>query len=134
MEFNTNQKRANEEDGVGWGFKEEGVLREYYRDETGHFIDAWAYGMLESDFRNQEAESKLDRQVDTDELVCFIGEILRWDSLDRASKMADVPTWDSLSHVTLMVALEEEFKIKLRPYQIAECTSVEAINNIICSK
>ena len=116
------------------GFQEEGVLREYYRNEAGDFIDAWIYGMVKSDFHKQEAVSKVELSVDTDELVCFIGETLQCNTLVLGSKMADIPTWDSLNHVTLMLALEEKFKIKFSPLQIAKCTSVESIYDTICAK
>jgi acyl carrier protein len=33
--------------------------------------------------------------------------------LTREMTAADVPAWDSLSHIVLMVAIEEEFRIRL---------------------
>ncbi|MBH65580.1 MAG: hypothetical protein CL784_03585 [Chloroflexi bacterium] len=116
------------------GFQSEGVLREYYRDEKGHFIDAWLYGMLKTDFYNQQPEKKNVHQVDEDDLIRFIGDILHYDTLDRNSTIADIPTWDSLNHVTLMVALEEKYRIKLSPLEIAKCTSVCSIYSTISSK
>lgn len=33
--------------------------------------------------------------------------------LTRETTAADVPAWDSLSHIVLMVAIEEEFRVRL---------------------
>lgn len=43
------------------------------------------------------------------------------------TKREDVPEWDSLSHLSLILELEEEFHLGLTPEEIENMKSVEAI-------
>lgn len=45
--------------------------------------------------------------------------------------MADVPTWDSLSHIELVVTLEQVYGVTLSGDDIAEMTSVAAIRRVL---
>lgn len=45
--------------------------------------------------------------------------------------MKQVPEWDSLKHMELIVALEKHYKIELTGDEIAEMVSVEAIYNTL---
>jgi acyl carrier protein len=54
--------------------------------------------------------------------------------LDRVHpdlKPGDVKRWDSVGHVTLVVAIEEEFAIQLEAEEIMEFTSFQAIASAI---
>jgi len=46
-------------------------------------------------------------------------------------EMKDVESWDSLSHMNLIVLIEEEFKIELSGDDIAEMVTFDAIRNIL---
>tara|TARA_Y100001968_G_C19014068_1_gene551978 strand:+ start:175 stop:408 length:234 start_codon:yes stop_codon:yes gene_type:complete len=48
--------------------------------------------------------------------------------------MNDIPGWDSLTHMDLIAAIEEEFAIELDGDEIAEMTSIENVRKIIVSK
>jgi acyl carrier protein len=55
-------------------------------------------------------------------------------SLDQAEQnltMQDVNDWDSLSHMNLIVAIEDEFQIQLTGDEIAEMISLEKIREIV---
>lgn len=55
-------------------------------------------------------------------------------SIEEAAKnlgMNDVNNWDSLSHMNLIVSIEEEFKIELSGDEIAEMISFDQIREII---
>lgn len=55
-------------------------------------------------------------------------------SLDDAAKnltMDDVSNWDSLTHMNLIVAIEDELGIELSGDDIAEMTTFEAIRTIL---
>lgn len=55
-------------------------------------------------------------------------------SLEETSKnygMKDVNNWDSLSHMNLIVAIEDEFKIQLTGDEIAEMTTFDKIREIL---
>ncbi len=45
--------------------------------------------------------------------------------------MADVATWDSLSHMTLIVAIEDKFSIQLSGDDIADMISFDAIRKTV---
>src|SRR5205814_7267183 len=44
-----------------------------------------------------------------------------------ALAMGSVPTWDSLGHMRLIAAVEDEFNVRLPAFAISEVTSVEAM-------
>lgn len=48
--------------------------------------------------------------------------------------MADVPAWDSLAHMELIVSLEEHFGIVLTPDEIVAMTSVAGIKQVLNNK
>jgi acyl carrier protein len=55
-------------------------------------------------------------------------------SLEETSKnygMKDVNNWDSLSHMNLIVAIEDEFNIQLTGDEIAEMTTFDKIREIV---
>jgi acyl carrier protein len=55
-------------------------------------------------------------------------------SIEETSKnygMKDINNWDSLSHMNLIVAIEDEFKIQLTGDEIAEMTTFDKIREIL---
>ena len=55
-------------------------------------------------------------------------------SADEAAKdlaMKDVARWDSLTHMDLITAVEDEFKIQLTGDEIAEMTTFSSIRTIV---
>lgn len=55
-------------------------------------------------------------------------------SMEETSKnygMKDIKNWDSLSHMNLIVAIEDEFKIQLTGDEIAEMTTFDKIREIV---
>jgi acyl carrier protein len=55
-------------------------------------------------------------------------------SLTRETTAADVEGWDSLTHISLIVAIEEEFKIRFDLYEVAPLKNVGEIIDLIHSK
>jgi acyl carrier protein len=49
------------------------------------------------------------------------------DKIHEHTAQADVPSWDSLGHINLMVAIENTFDIVLEAEDFADLTSVPAI-------
>lgn len=47
------------------------------------------------------------------------------------TKREDVPEWDSLSHLSLILELEEEFHLGLTPEEIENMKSVDEILKVI---
>lgn len=55
-------------------------------------------------------------------------------SLEETSKnfgMKDINNWDSLSHMNLIVTIEDEFNIQLTGDEIAEMTTFDKIREIV---
>ena len=48
-------------------------------------------------------------------------------SIGPTTRAADVPTWDSLGHVNLMMSIEQTFDIQLEVEDFPKLTSVPAI-------
>lgn len=49
------------------------------------------------------------------------------DTIRTTTRQADLPKWDSLAHINLMVALESTFDLMLEVEDFAKLTSVPAI-------
>ena len=53
----------------------------------------------------------------------------------KNASMNSISTWDSLSHIELMMTIEEEFNIpKITPDEIVSMTSTESIKQILRNK
>jgi acyl carrier protein len=70
------------------------------------------------------------------ELRRIIGTVMAvpTDSIEAHTVPNDVPAWDSLSHLTLVIALEEELGIRFSTAEIGGMTSVGAICAIVGRK
>jgi acyl carrier protein len=67
---------------------------------------------------------KVFRKVlDNDELV-----------LQRETTAADVEDWDSLNHISLIVAVEREFRVKLTTGEIAGLRNVGDLADVVARK
>ena len=71
--------------------------------------------------------------TDSDRITALVASVLRIppsdvvDSLD----MEDTSTWDSLSHMQLIAALEDEFHIELTADEIVSMRSVAQIKDLL---
>ena len=69
----------------------------------------------------------------TEKLLELVGEVLGIDpsELDMTRTMDDVDAWDSLNHLKLVTAVEEEYSIRLEMDEIESITSLEALREAI---
>jgi acyl carrier protein len=74
-----------------------------------------------------------DKDFGMDDLAQNLAPIfrLRSEEITDTLTMADVPTWDSLSHIELVVTLEQVYGVTLSGDDIAEMTSVAAIRRVL---
>lgn len=74
--------------------------------------------------------------MDDNRVDRVIGEALKIDgSLVRDDlSYGDVPEWDSLNHVDLMLRLEEDFGVEIGEDEMLELTSVRAIRAFVESR
>lgn len=74
--------------------------------------------------------------IDENKLISLIAEVLRVppgeirDELD----MEQTSTWDSLSHMQLIAAIEDEFSVELTADEIVAMRSVGQIKGVLRSK
>lgn len=52
-------------------------------------------------------------------------------SVTDATSITDIPQWDSLAHIGLVLAIEAEFGVRISPAQAIEMISVRAIREIL---
>lgn len=51
--------------------------------------------------------------------------------IDEAASMDTIPTWDSLRHMNLVLALEEEFKVTIPDEDAGNITSYKLIKLVL---
>jgi len=66
-------------------------------------------------------------------VMAVVFEIQPTDIPDSAST-SSLENWDSLNHMNLVVALEEEFKVRFSDEEIVEIISLEAVEKALSSK
>ncbi len=49
------------------------------------------------------------------------------DSIDLNTKQDDIPEWDSLAHLRLIMSIEEELSVKFSMIEIPKYKSIEAL-------
>ena len=116
------------------GFKQEGISRDYYCDSDGLFHDAWNYSMLAQDhfINQQQVENENSNECITKmAIVDIIAKELNTHTVNGNSDMSSISNWDSLSHISVILAIEKETGLSLTPKEIAQSTSVENIYNIV---
>lgn len=59
---------------------------------------------------------------------------LKLEDINDTLTIAEVETWDSLSHMDLITSIEEEFNIELTMDEIVEMRDVSKIKEIVGSK
>ena len=116
------------------GCKNEGISRDYYCDSDDKFHDAWNYSILAKDYwtKKQLVENKNSKECITKkDIAIIITKELNDDSVDENSDMGSISNWDSLSHISVILAIEKETGLSLSPKEIAQATSVKSIYNIV---
>ena len=116
------------------GFKQEGISRDYYCDSDDIFHDAWNYSILAQDYftKIQQVENENSKErITQKDIAKIIAKELNDASVDENSDIGSISNWDSLSHLSVILAIEKETGFSLTPKEIAQSTSVENIYNIV---
>lgn len=53
------------------------------------------------------------------------------DSLGAETDRSEIPEWDSLQHLNLAVALEQEFEVDLGPDDFEEMNSLSSVQRLV---
>ena len=56
------------------------------------------------------------------------------ENISDDATMNDIPGWDSLTHMDLITAIEEDFSFELDGDEIAEMTSIRNIRKVLTTK
>ena len=66
------------------------------------------------------------------EIKGIFGDVFRFDGpVTAETSRRDVPKWDSLQHVALVAAIEQNFGVSLSMDEMVEIRSVQDISNIL---
>jgi acyl carrier protein len=70
------------------------------------------------------------------ELISIMSEVFETNlkEIDGDIKQENIENWDSLSHLTLVVELEEFFSVSFEPDEISEMNSIQKIQYILQKK
>ena len=117
------------------GAKFEGVLRQYYRDAAGNFHDAWQYSLLRDDYIKEKMEQgNQGTLINEEALIEIINKVLQEPELTINSDMTNTYSWDSLTHLDVIVEVEASTGFKFSPAEMAEARSISKIHEILRQK
>jgi acyl carrier protein len=68
-------------------------------------------------------------------VIALIAEVLKCTTADieGAARMGEIPNWDSISNLELILTIEEQFGLEIPPIMLVEMTSVEGILETMAS-
>lgn len=75
--------------------------------------------------------SKTKESILLDDLRSLMAEIFRVDAneIGPEAQLGELPQWDSMAHMDLMVALESRFGVEITAETISQLTSLPAIQS-----
>lgn len=78
----------------------------------------------------------LDESLIWNRLAGIYTSVLDLDSVDlkRSTTAADIPEWDSVAHVQLMIAVEKTFGFRMRTGEIAGLSNVGDLVDVIAAR
>lgn len=116
------------------GFTHEGTARDHYC-KGGKYSDGWQYAMTRSDYLSQATVSiQQELVIMTDDIIRTLSLVLVDEIITAESTMENTTSWDSLSHMEIILALKAELSINLLPSEIAKATSVQNIAQLVIAK
>ena len=71
------------------------------------------------------------------ELTRLVAEALRISEQDVSApglQFEDLPTWDSMARIELVVSLEDRYGIELSHTEVAELTSLDAVQTLLAGR
>lgn len=79
---------------------------------------------------------QITREEIVSRLIGVFREVFEDDALEVAEKMTadDIPEWDSLKHIMLVLAIETEFGVKLKASEIGAIANVGALVALLEAK
>ena len=115
---------------IASGAKNEGIIRDHYCKD-GVFIDGWQYSILAKDYFLERVSPRSEITISSKDIITVLTDLLPQESIGMDTAMENTASWDSLTHMNLMIELKERFGIDFAPSDIAKAISVEAIIALI---
>jgi len=112
------------------GAQKEGILRDFYCKD-GAFIDGWQYSILAKDYFAERVTSESKITISSEDIITVLTDLLPQESIGEDTAMENTSSWDSLTHMSLMIALKERFSVDFSPLDIADATSVKSITDLL---
>lgn len=119
---------------IATGCRQEGILRQFYRDYQGKYHDGWSYSLLAKDYFTKENQIpiKSDSPKYTKLAITkMIAEELKINMVSENGDMNSIGAWDSLTHISIILAIEKQTGFKFLPAEIAQSNSIQNIYNIL---
>jgi acyl carrier protein len=69
-----------------------------------------------------------------DRIIKVMKEVFEIENIDETVSQKNCEKWDSLNHLNLVIALEEEFNISFEPEEIAQMKDYFAVEKLIKEK
>ncbi len=70
------------------------------------------------------------KQIICDTLELETGDI----EIQDETLASDVPGWDSLNHINVITAIEEDFKVRFKGIEVLKCKNIGDLQNLVNSK
>ena len=116
------------------GMLKEGIIKDYMIID-GEFHDGFQYGMTKSDHLSQVTRSEENKtDVSLEQIVNVVSSVLEYEMITSESSMENTASWDSLSHMEIILALKAQLSINLLPSEVANAISVENISKIVLAQ
>jgi len=123
---------------LGLGAKQEGIARQVLRDNNGRYHDGWNYSLLADDYFSKTEDgpqqSDFSNGINKEVIARIISKALGGVNVGTDDDIQSIAQWDSLSHINIIVSLQEETGARFTPLEISGATSVEVIFQILSSK
>ena len=69
--------------------------------------------------------------MDIEELVNIVKLAINEEDINPNSSIEDVDNWDSLGHMSIVLALKENLGVELSPEEISQAISIQSIKEIL---
>ena len=113
------------------GMKHEGIIRDYYCKKDD-FIDGWQYSMIKKDYFDEVHISNYsDKTITMNQVISIIESVINEEDINKDTSMENTASWDSLTHMMIMVQIKEVLEIELSPSDISNAISIKAIFDIL---
>jgi len=112
------------------GAKHEGTIRDYYC-KNDEFIDGWQYSILAKDYFVEGYTKSNNLKITEESVITILADLLLHDDININSAMENTPSWDSLTHMNIIVELKQRFLVDFSPLDISDATSVKSIVKLL---